>query len=150
MNKHILMAALGSLACSAALAQAPKGVLERPPSQAYPSQSGGVPADKAQQNNAMEKATQSGTTQNQPAAGVVPQGTRPPAQLNPIAAGGPAAATAEMGANARIMDTNGDGKISRQEWDRHHGDMWMGMAARYPDGNVPMNEVDKRLRGTPK
>lgn len=146
MNKHILMAALGSLACSAALAQAPKGVLERPPPQAYPSQSGGVPADKAQQRN----ATESSTTAPSPATGVVPQGTTPPAQINPIAAGGPAAATAEMGANARIMDANGDGMISRQEWDRHHGDMWMGMAARYPDGNVPMTEVDKRLRGTPK
>lgn len=150
MNKHILMAALGSLACSAALAQAPKGVVERPPAQAYPSQSGGVPAEKAQQRNAGEKAAGTGTTAQRPAAGVVPQGTTPPAQLNPMASGGAAAATAEMGANARIMDANGDGMISRQEWDRHHGDMWMGMSARYPDGNVPMTEVDKRLRGTPK
>lgn len=145
MNKQIFIAALGSLACSAALAQAPKGVLERPPPKAYPSAGGGAPAATAQQ-----EATGTDATVNRPATGVAPSGVRPPPQLNPLAAGGPAAATAEMGANARIMDTNGDGMISRQEWESHHANMWMSMEARHSSGMVPMAEVDKVLRGTPK
>ncbi|TWO71048.1 hypothetical protein FN976_12050 [Caenimonas sedimenti] len=56
--------------------------------------------------------------------------------------------TATMGNNA--MDTNGDGMISRKEWNAHHGKMWSGMKAD-SNGMVPWSEVEAGMgRGTPK
>ncbi len=150
MNKQILLVALGSLACSAALAQAPKGTLETPPAKTYPSAAGGTPAATAQDKVDARKAGGTDATSRRLATGVMAPGGTPPAQLNPMAAGGRAAATAEMGANARIMDANGDGMISRQEWERHNSDRWMSMASRRSNGMVPMAEVENVLRGTPK
>ena len=58
------------------------------------------------------------------------------------------APTATMGNNA--MDTNGDGLISRKEWNAHHGKMWSGMKAD-SNGMVPLSEIEAGMgRGTPK
>ena len=60
--------------------------------------------------------------------------TRTPSQINPSAAGGTPAAKADMKVDAKLnntamnsMDTNGDGMVSRSEWDTYHSTAWNGM-----------------------
>jgi hypothetical protein len=94
-----------------------------------------------------------------------PQGsaTRPPAEINPNKSGGVAQQragakndaqtgnTSAMGAGA--MDVNGDGMISKKEWDTYHGKMWRGMKAN-KQGMVPWGDVQSGMAagqgGTPK
>src|SRR5690349_755270 len=94
--------------------------------------------------------------------------TRPPAEVNPNASGGKAQAKGEMNAEAKgskmgttaspgttamdykAMDANGDGYVSRKEWNDYHGKMWSGMK---PDkkGMVPWASVEAAMQGgTPK
>jgi len=92
--------------------------------------------------------------------------TRPPAEVNPNASGGKAQAKGEMNAEAKgskmgttagttamgykAMDANGDGFVSRKEWNDYHGKMWSGMK---PDkkGMVPWGTVEAAMQGgTPK
>ncbi len=148
MYKQYLITGLALVACGTVLAQAPKGTLDTPPAQTYPSGSGGAPAAIAQDRVNAKKAAGASTAARSPTAG--PAGTTAPAQLNPMASGGTAQTTAEMGANARIMDTNRDGMISRKEWNSHHSAMWKAMQAKGKNGSVPWTEVESRMRGTPK
>ena len=56
--------------------------------------------------------------------------------------------TATMGNKA--MDTNGDGMISRKEWDAYHGRTWDSMKAD-KKGMVPWAQVEAGMgSGTPK
>ena len=112
MQKQTVLAALTAFACTAALAQAPANNTARPPSEVNPTASGGVAASAAQ-NKVDQRASRSTAAPADPAAG---NGRAAPvAEINPSAAGGKAAAKAEMRVNARLMDTNGDGMVSRAE-----------------------------------
>ena len=113
MQKQTVLAAF---ACTAALAQAPANNTARPPSEVNPTASGGVAASAAQ-NKVDQRASRSTAAPADPAAG---NGRAAPvAEINPSAAGGKAAAKADMRVNARLMDTNGDGMVSRAEWDAY-------------------------------
>lgn len=116
MQKQTVLAALAAFACTAALAQAPANNTARPPSEVNPTASGGVAASAAQ-NKVDQRASRSTAAPADPAAG---NGRAAPvAEINPSAAGGKAAAKADMRVNARLMDTNGDGMVSRAEWDAY-------------------------------
>ena len=116
MHKQTVLAALAAFACTAALAQAPGNNTARPPSEVNPTASGGVAASAAQ-NKVDQRASRSTAAPADPAAG---NGRAAPvAEINPSAAGGKAAAKADMRVNARLMDTNGDGMVSRAEWDAY-------------------------------
>ena len=116
MQKQTVLAALAAFACTAALAQAPANNTARPPSEVNPTASGGVAASAAQ-NKVDQRASRSTAAPADPGAG---NGRAAPvAEINPSAAGGKAAAKADMRVNARLMDTNGDGMVSRAEWDAY-------------------------------
>ncbi|MFY3383516.1 hypothetical protein [Paracidovorax sp. MALMAid1276] len=121
MVKHTLIAALATVACSAALAQAPAPVTARPAAEVSPIKSGGAAAAAAQAN-VDQRAAQSMATPANPAKG--DGKAAPVAEINPSAAGGKAAAHADARVNARLMDSNGDGMVSRAEWDAYHTSAW--------------------------
>lgn len=142
MQKQTLIAAFAAIACSAALAQAPNA--PRPPSEVNPAASGGAAAANAQ-NKVDDRAARSTTAPANPAAG---DGRGAPvAEINPSASGGKAAAKAEARVGARLMDANGDGMVSRAEWDAYHTSAWNNMK---PTGTgVSTADVD-RMNRTPK
>lgn len=144
MTKHTVVAAFAALACTAALAQAPASHTNRPPSEVSPTASGG-PAAAAAQNKVEHRSTHSSSAPADPATG--PGRTAPVAEINPSAAGGRAAANADMRVNARLMDTNGDGMVSRQEWDTYHAQAWSGMNP--TQAGVSTADIDRYNR-TPK
>ena len=93
--------------------------------------------------------------------------TKPPAELNPNASGGKAQVKGEMNAQAKgskdgamasagttatmgnnAMDTNGDGYISRKEWNAYHGKMW-GTMKPNSKGMVPWADVQAQMKGGP-
>ncbi|MCE1191959.1 MAG: hypothetical protein LWW96_07390 [Acidovorax sp.] len=124
MNKQTALAALAALACTAALAQAPAGNASRPPSEVSPTASGGPAAANAQ-NRVDQRAANNSAAPMDPAKG---DGRGAPvAEINPSASGGKAAAKADARVNARLMDSNGDGMVSRQEWDTYHANAWNSM-----------------------
>ncbi|CAN7437418.1 hypothetical protein ASF11_02275 [Acidovorax sp. Leaf76] len=139
MQKHTVIAALATLACTAALAQAPNA--PRPPSEVNPAASGGPAAANAQ-NKADDRAARSTAMPANPAAG---DGRGAPvAEINPSASGGKAAAKADARVNARLMDTNGDGMVSRAEWDAYHTTSWNNMK---PTGSgVSTADIDRMNR----
>jgi hypothetical protein len=113
-----------ALACGAAFAQAPAGTA-RPSQEANPNASGGA----AQAAGGAKVDARAGTGM-----------------------GGAGSATATMGASP--MDVNGDGMISRKEWDAYHGKRWGSMKPN-KQGMVPWADVDASMRnpaygGTPK
>lgn len=167
--KHTALALATTLfATGAVLAQAPAGVTNRPPAELAPTQAGGAAQAKGEMN-ANTKGANVGTLglTSGAAVGVTAGGTRPPAELAPAQAGGAAQAKGEMNANSRGanagtlagtatvgyavgMDANGDGWISRKEWNDHHDRMWGGMKAD-KKGNVAWADVQARMgHGTPK
>lgn len=143
MQKQTVFATLATLACTAALAQAPANVNARPPAEVNPTASGGAAAVNAQ-NKADMRTSQSSTAPANPVAG---NGRAAPvAEINPTAAGGKAAATAQTRVNARLMDSNSDGMVSRQEWDAYHATAWNAMKP--TNTGVSTADIDK-LNRTP-
>ena len=130
MQKQTVLAALAAFACTAALAQAPANNTARPPSEVNPTASGGVAASAAQ-NKVDQRASRNGRA-------------APVAEINPSAAGGKAAAKADMRVNARLMDTNGDGMVSRAEWDAYHAQAWNQMQP--TNTGVSTADIDKLNR----
>ena len=124
--KQTLILAAATLACTAAFAQAPPGVVARPSQETNPTASGGTPAAKAEMKVDAKKAAM-------PMAG---------GAATPMAAGG---STATMGMKA--MDANGDGMISKKEWDSYHSSMWGRMKSK--KGMMPMAEVEAMMKGPP-
>ena len=120
MKRSILFLAV-ALAGGAVLAQAPAAVT-RPPAEINPNASGGKAQAKGEMN-AEAKGSKMGTT-----------------------AAASAGATATMGNKA--MDLNGDGFISRKEWDAYHGKMWGSMKPNNK-GMVPWADVEAKLKGGP-
>ena len=145
MKKQSLVLALAALACSAAFAQAPAGVVSTPSANSNPTASGGTPAAKAEMKVDSKKAAGSTLSAPNPVAGM--GGAAPTPQVNPNASGGMPQAKADMKANARTMgsmDTNGDGMVSKREWDRHHSGMWGQMKPK--NGMMPMAEVEAMMK----
>lgn len=143
MRKQTLVAALATLACTAALAQAPATTTARPPAEVNPTASGG-PAAAAAQNRTDARVSNSAAAPMDPTKG---DGRGAPvAEINPAASGGKAAAKADARVSARLMDTNKDGMVSRQEWDTYHATAWENMK---PTGaGVSTADMD-RMNRTP-
>lgn len=117
MRKQTALAAIATLACTAALAQTPAIIDARPSAEVNPATSGGLAADNAQ-NKVDNRRVRSMEAPANPAAG---DGlSAPVAEVDPTTAGGRAAATAEESVNTRLMDGNGDGLVSRQELHAYH------------------------------
>ena len=149
MKKQSLVLALAALACSAAFAQAPAGVVSTPSANSNPNASGGTPAAKAEMKVDSKKANGSTLSAPNPVAGM--GGAAPTQQVNPSASGGMPQAKADMKVNARTnasatgsMDTNGDGMVSKREWDRYHSGMWGKMKSK--NGMMPMAEVEAMMK----
>ena len=145
MKKQSLVLALAALACSAAFAQAPAGVVSTPSANSNPNASGGTPAAKAEMKVDSKKANGSTLSAPNPVAGM--GGAAPTPQVNPSASGGMPQAKADMKVNARTtgsMDTNGDGMVSKREWDRYHSGMWGKMKSK--NGMMPMAEVEAMMK----
>lgn len=154
MKKQSLVLTLAALACTAAFAQAPTGVVATPSAQANPTASGGTPAAKAEMKVDAKKVNGSTLSAQNPVAGS--GGAAANAQISPSASGGTPAAKAEMKVDAKLnntamnsMDANGDGMVSKREWDRHHASMWGHMKTKSKNGMVPMSDVEMMM-GTPK
>jgi hypothetical protein len=89
-----------------------------------------------------------------------PAGTveKPAQETAPAAAGGKPAAKAEakteakkgetstMGAGPAKMDANGDGSITKAEWDNYHSAMWKKMNK---NGKVSTADADAMMKGGP-
>ena len=117
-------------------AQAPPGTLSRPSQETNPTAAGGAPAAKAQ----MKVDEKKGMT---PMAG----GAAPMAAGSmPMAAG--TSSTMGMGM-MKSMDTNGDGMISKKEWDSHYSAMWGKMKPKMKKGMVPMTDMEAMMKGGP-
>jgi hypothetical protein len=144
MQKQTIFAALATLACTAALAQAPAHVTTRPPAEVSPAAAGGAAATNAQ-NKVDTRTSQSSTAPANPVAGM--GRAAPVAEINPSAAGGTAAANAQSRVDARLMDSNGDGMVSRKEWDAYHMKAWNDMKPK--NTGVSTADIDK-LNRTPK
>jgi hypothetical protein len=118
--KHKFVLTAAALVCTATFAQAPPGVVPRPSQETNPTAAGGTPAVKAETKVEGKK----GTT---PMAGDSTSGT------------------STMGIKA--MDTNGDGMISKQEWDAYHAGMWGRMKSK--NGMMPIADVEAAMKGGP-
>jgi hypothetical protein len=122
--KHSLWVALTALACSSAFAQAPAGTVPRPSQESSPTRSGGMPAEKVEMNTDAKKGT--------PAAGSA-------------MGAGPGSTAAGMGMMKGI-DADGDGMISKKEWDAHHSMMWNKMNKK---GMVSVVDMEAMMKGGP-
>lgn len=145
MKKILLTTAL-TVACVAAFAQTPS----TPPTAGKPAESGAVPIAPrtAAAAEAKVDARQAANPGVGPTAGnkLPESGSVPP---NAKAAG-----KAEMNVAKRkagdadtlmAMDTNGDGMISRKEYDNYHGSLWKKM--KVSNGRVSQAEMDMMLKG---
>ena len=114
-----------AMACGAVLAQAPAGTT-RPAEELNPNASGG----KAQTQGAINNDAKTG--------GMTASAGTTAGQT-----------TASMGNSG--MDLNGDGMISRNEWDAYHGRMWGSMKPNQ-QGMVSWADVQAGMGqgGTPK
>lgn len=137
--KQVLTTTALALACVAAFAQTPS----TPSTPGTPPQSGAVPiaprtAAAAEAKVDARQAANPGvgpTMANKvPESGAVPPNAR-------------AASKAEMNVQSRdnmVMDTNGDGMISRKEYDNYHSGMWKKM--KLSNGRVAQAEMDAMLK----
>lgn len=156
MKKQSFVLTLAALACTAAFAQAPAGVVATPSAQANPTASGGTPAATAEMKVDAKKANGSTLSAPDPTAGM--GGAAANAQINPSASGGTPAARAGMKVEAGMehtsmngMDANGDGMVSKKEWDRYHSSMWgkMKMKMKSKNGMVPTADMEAMMKGGP-
>ncbi len=116
--KNSIILATATLACAAAFAQAPPGVIARPSQETNPITSGGAPAAKAQMKTDAKKGEM------------------------PMASG--MGGTNSMGMGMKGMDANGDGMVSKKEWQAHHNRMWGKMKSK--NGMVPMADIEAMMK----
>lgn len=150
MKKQSFILTLAALACSAAFAQAPAGVVAKPANQADPIASTGTPGTKAEMKVDAKKANGSTLSAPNPVAGM--GGAAPSEKINPSASGGSAAARADAKVEARksgemTMDANGDGMVSQREWNRYHSGMWGKMKTK--NGMISMAEMEAQMKSGP-
>lgn len=131
--KHSVLFATCAFACGAALAQAPVGVIPRPSAETNPTAAGGAPAEKAQMKTDMKKDG-----------------------AMPMAGGGMSGGSMTKGGmgmgmgmkmDMKMMDTNGDGMISKKEWMDYHAKMWGRMKSK--NGMMPMADMEAMMKGGP-
>ncbi len=140
--KQLLIATAVALACSAALAQTPS----TPANPAKAVEQGAVPTaprtaaaaeakvDARQGANPGASATTAANPAKAVEQGAVPTTSR-------------TASKAEMNVEKRdmaAMDTNGDGMISRKEYDAYHGNMWKKMTLK--NGMAMQADVQMMLK----
>ena len=138
--KQLLIATAVAFACSAALAQTPAKLPE----------SGSVPvAPKT------AAAAESKVDARQAAnPGVGPTMANKVPESGSVTPNAKAAGKAEVNVDNRkaagadtmmAMDTNGDGMISRKEYDNYHGGIWKKM--KLSNGRVSQADMDMMLKG---
>jgi hypothetical protein len=138
--KQLLIATAVALACSAALAQTPAKL---PESGAVPpaAKTAAAAEAKVDARQAANPGTGPTMANKLPESGSVPPNAK-------------AAGKAEMNVEKRkaagaetmmAMDTNGDGMISRKEYDSYHGSMWKKM--KLSNGRVSQADMDMMLKG---
>ena len=154
MKKQSFILTLAALACSTAFAQAPAGVVAKPSAETAPNASGGTPAAKAEMKVDARKATGSTLSAPSPVAGM--GGAPATAQINPSASGGTPQAKGEMKADAKMqksgmmnIDSNGDGMVSKREYDAYHSGNWGKMKMKMKNGMVPMSDMDAMMKSGP-
>ena len=135
--KRLLTIAAVALACSAALAQAPANPARAVEQEAVPlaPKTAAAAEAKVDARKAANPGADGTMVKQTPVTGEVPAGSKT------------AANKAEMNVEARdlrAMDTNGDGMISRKEYDAYHSAMWKQMKAK--KDMVSMDEMLKRGR----
>lgn len=136
--KHSVLVLICALTCGAALAQAPAGVVPRPAAESNPTAAGGVPAAKAEMKTDMKKGGD----------GAMPMAAEGASMSGGAMAKGTMAMGAMgMGMNMKMMDTNGDGMISKKEWMDYHTKMWGRMKS--SNDMVPMADVEAMMKGGP-
>ena len=150
MKKHSYILTLAALACGAAFAQAPAGVVAKPSAESSPNAAPGTPAAKAEMKVDTKKANGSTLSAPNPVAGM--GGAAPSEKINPSASGGSPAARAEMKVDTRksgemTMDANGDGMVSKREWDRYHSGMWGKMKTK--NGMMSMADMEAQMKSGP-
>ena len=124
--KKVFVLATCAIAVSAALAQAPVGVVQRPSAETNPIAADGAPAAKAEMNKGMN-------------TGMPMSGAKSMDKGMGMGMG--------MAAMMKDMDTNGDGMISKQEWQAQHNRMWKKMNSK--NGRVPAADVEGMFKGGP-
>ncbi len=62
----------------------------------------------------------------------------------PMASGMGSTSSTEMGMGMKGMDANGDGMISKKEWQAHHNMMWSKMKTK--NGMVPMADIEAMMK----
>ena len=141
--KQLFIATAVALACSAALAQTPAN-----PAKAV--EQGAVPT--APRTAAAAEAKEDARQKANPGAGTS-TGTNKAPETGAVVTTGKAAGKAEMNVEKRkaegaammaAMDTNGDGMISRKEYDAYHGSMWKKMKLK--NGMAPQADVQTMLK----
>lgn len=143
--KKVLMTTALTLACAAAFAQTPS----TPPTSGRPPESGAVPigpraAAAAEKNEEARQAARPNAT--------VLQGKKPPETGNvPITDKAATAANNKIATRdaseadiMAAMDTNGDGMISRKEYDSYHGGIWKKLKIK--NGMAPKEDVQAMLK----
>lgn len=123
--KHSIILTTAALACATVFAQAPAGVLPRPSHEINPTASGGAPAARA------EMKTEAKTGALPMASGM--------GSTSSMGAG------MGMGMGMKGMDANGDGMVSKKEWQAHHNMMWGKMKGK--NGMVSMADMEAMMKG---
>ena len=135
--KKVLMTTALALACVAAFAQTPANPAKAVEQGAVPTapKTAAAAEAKVDARKAANPGADGTMVKQTPVTGEVPAGSKT------------AANKAEMNVEARdlrAMDTNGDGMISRKEYDAYHSAMWKQMKAK--KDMVSMDEMLKRGR----
>jgi len=131
--KHSILLTLCTLACSAALAQAPAGVVKKPSAESDPVAATGTAGEQAQRNVQDRKAEYGSMPM---AAGMGGMGSM-----------GRSGMGMNSGNDMRSMDTNRDGMVSKREWQNHYNTMWTRMKPR--NGNLSISEMEGKAHGGP-
>lgn len=134
--KHSVLLATFAFACGAALAQAPAGVIQRPSAESNPIAAGGAPAEKAQMKTDMKKEGAMPMAGGGMSGGSMAKGNMAMGRMG-----------MGMGMDMKMMDTNGDGMISKKEWMDYHAKMWGRMKSK--NGMMSMADMEAMMKGGP-
>jgi len=134
--KHSILLTLCTLACSAALAQAPAGVVKKPSAESDPIAATGKAGEQAQMN-VQDRKADSGSMPM--AAGIGGMGG--------MGGMGPSSRGMNAGNDMRSMDSNRDSMVSKREWQNHYNTMWTRMKPR--NGSLSISEMEGKAHGGP-
>jgi hypothetical protein len=166
--KQVLLATALTIACAAAFAQ--KGLPTQDGSPATAAQAAGQQKSVDQRNaNNPNPTTQQAMPIGQDGAPIVPSAAAAQRQVDnrnannpnpttqqakPIGQDGPQAAALQADFQTRVdarnskmyvaMDLNGDGRVSRSEWNAYHGKNWSGL--KQSNGAVSREEMEMMMK----